>query len=102
MYSSVKNNDNYINSLLNKQGDQLLKYNDMHFNDINVSRILETCDSSVCSIRETMDQNDSSNVNVSFKDLIKEIKQKEQAFNRKLKRIYRFTKKSKRRNGKKK
>ena len=85
MYSSVKNNDTYINSLLNKQGDQLLKYNDMHFDNINISRILETCDRSVCSIRETMDQNDSSNVNVSFKDLIKEIKNKEQIFNRKLK-----------------
>jgi hypothetical protein len=85
MYSSVINNDNYINSLLNKQGDQLLKYNHSHIKNINISRILETCNSSVCSVRETMDQNDSSNVNVSFNDLINEVKDKEKAFNRKLK-----------------
>lgn len=86
MYSYIENITNQnINEELNKQGEQLLNYNKKHFKNINVSRILETCDKTVCSVRETLDKNDSVNVNVSFNNLLESIKTKENKYNRKLK-----------------
>ena len=86
MYSFIEpNNKNKEIDVLNKQGKQLLNYNKKYLKNINISRILETCDKTVCSVRETMDQKDSANQNVSFNELLQEIKEKENNYNRKLK-----------------
>ena len=85
MYSFIQSSNNNLNNINNDQGKQLLDFNNKHFENINVSRILETCDKSVCSIRETMDQSDSTNVNVTYNELLQEVKEKENKFNNKLK-----------------
>tara|TARA_Y100000992_G_scaffold160975_1_gene107765 strand:- start:493 stop:1557 length:1065 start_codon:yes stop_codon:yes gene_type:complete len=85
MYSFIQSGNQYLNNINNDQGKQLLSFNDKHLENIDVSRILETCDKSVCSIRETMDQGDSTNVNVTYNELLKEVKEKENKFNNKLK-----------------
>lgn len=85
MYSFIQSSNQYFNNINNDQGKQLLSFNDKHFENIDVSRILETCDKSVCSIRETMDQGDSTNINVTYNELLKEVKEKENKFNNKLK-----------------
>ena len=86
MYSFIEpNNNKKETDSLNKQGKQLLEYNKKHLKNINISRILETCDKTVCSVRETMDQKDSIDQNVSFNELLEEIKEKEKNYNKKLK-----------------
>ena len=85
MYSFIQSSNNNLNNTNNDQGKQFLDFNEKHFENINVSRILETCDKSVCSIRETMDQSDSTNVNVTYNELLQEVKEKENKFNNKLK-----------------
>lgn len=74
-----------LNNKLKNQGKILLDNNLKHTQNIDVSRILETCDKTVCSIRETMDQSDSKNVNVNFNTTLSKIKEKEEKYNRKLK-----------------
>jgi uncharacterized coiled-coil DUF342 family protein len=85
MYPFNKSYDEKLNNIVENQGKQMLDFNSKHFQEIDVSRILETCDKSVCSVRESMDQNDSTNVNVTYNELLKEVKQKEDNFNNKLK-----------------
>ena len=64
MYPFNKSYDEKLNNIVENQGKQMLDFNSKHFQEINVSRILETCDKSVCSIRESMDQYDSTTVNI--------------------------------------
>lgn len=86
MYS-IFNNINNDKSVfqLDNQGKQLELNKKKHFQNINISKILETCDKEVCSVREAMDSNNSHTINVNFHEVVDDLKVKENKFNQKLK-----------------